>query len=82
MPLPVDAVKELNDILHDLEPAFEFGLGWIGFVVGLELDVRTLDKIPASTASGPIPTKVPSPEIGPSDTCLLPSTPAMQTMPP
>lgn len=39
-----------NDILRDLEPAFEFGLGWIGFVVGLELDVRTLDKIPSSIA--------------------------------
>lgn len=39
-----------NDVLRDLEPAFEFGLGWIGFVVGLELDVRTLDKIPSSIA--------------------------------
>jgi Kef-type K+ transport system membrane component KefB len=39
-----------NDILRDLEPAFEFGLGWIGFVVGLELDVRTLDKIPSTIA--------------------------------
>ncbi|MEO7331580.1 MAG: hypothetical protein ABI193_23600 [Minicystis sp.] len=38
------------DVLRDLEPAFEFGLGWIGFVVGLELEVRTLDKISASIA--------------------------------
>ena len=39
-------------------------------------------KIPASTASGPTPARVPISEIGPSETCLLPSTPAMQTMPP
>jgi hypothetical protein len=37
-------------ILEDLRPAFEFGLGWIGFVVGMQFDVRKLDKIPASLA--------------------------------
>ncbi len=39
-------------------------------------------KIPASTASGPSPTIGPIPASGPSATCLFPSTPAMQTMPP
>jgi len=40
------------DILTDLKPAFEFGLGWIGFVVGIQFDVRTLDRLPA--ALGPV----------------------------
>ena len=34
------------EILHDLQPAFEFGLGWIGFVVGVNFDVRRLDRLP------------------------------------
>ncbi len=34
------------EILHDLQPAFEFGLGWIGFVVGMNFDVRRLDVLP------------------------------------
>lgn len=36
------------DTLAHLRPAFEFGLGWIGFVVGMTFDVRTIDKLPAS----------------------------------
>lgn len=39
-------------VLADLKPAFEFGLGWIGFVVGLHFDVRKLDSLPASL--GPV----------------------------
>jgi hypothetical protein len=39
------------DILQDLQPAFEFGLGWIGFVVGLQFDVRKLDRMPSSLGS-------------------------------
>src|SRR4051812_13932628 len=34
------------DVLADLRPAFEFGLGWIGFVVGMQFDVRRLDRLP------------------------------------
>jgi hypothetical protein len=34
-----------DDILADLQPAFEFGLGWIGFVVGMQFEVRAIDKI-------------------------------------
>jgi hypothetical protein len=32
-----------SDVLADLQPAFEFGLGWIGFVVGMRFDLRRLD---------------------------------------
>jgi hypothetical protein len=39
-------------VLSDLKPAFEFGLGWVGFVVGLHFDVRKLDSLPASL--GPV----------------------------
>ncbi len=43
----LDAVGILTpDVLADLRPAFEFGLGWIGFVVGMQFDVRRLDKLP------------------------------------
>jgi hypothetical protein len=34
------------DVRADLQPAFEFGLGWIGFVIGIQLDVRRLDGLP------------------------------------
>jgi len=36
------------DVLVDLKPAFEFGLGWVGFVIGLHFDVRKLDALPNS----------------------------------
>ncbi len=39
-------------VLSDLKPAFEFGLGWVGFVVGLQFDVRKLDSLPQSL--GPV----------------------------
>lgn len=39
-------------VLSDLKPAFEFGLGWLGFLVGLHFDVRKLDSLPASL--GPV----------------------------
>lgn len=41
-----------NDVLVDLKPVFEFGLGWVGFVVGLHFDVRKLDALPGSL--GPV----------------------------
>ena len=34
--------------LADLRPAYEFGLGWIGLVVGMQLNVRRLDELPPS----------------------------------
>lgn len=33
-------------VLLDLRPAFTFGLGWIGFVVGSHFSVRKLDRLP------------------------------------
>lgn len=33
------------DVLTHMRPAFEFGLGWMGFVVGLNLDVRRFDRM-------------------------------------
>lgn len=38
-------------VLHELEPFVEFGLGWVGFVVGLELDVRKLEHLPERTST-------------------------------
>jgi Kef-type K+ transport system membrane component KefB len=35
-----------DDIVADLRPALEFGLGWLGFVVGMQFDVRELDTMP------------------------------------
>jgi hypothetical protein len=40
-----------DDILIDLKPAFEFGLGWIGFAVGMQFDVSSLDNIPEGGGS-------------------------------
>jgi len=39
------------DVREDLQPAFEFGLGWIGFVVGIQLDVHRLDRLPRRLGS-------------------------------
>ena len=35
-----------DDVVTDLRPALEFGLGWLGFVVGMQFDVRELDALP------------------------------------
>lgn len=32
--------------LADLRPVYEFGLGWIGFAVGMQLNLRRLDELP------------------------------------
>lgn len=34
--------------LSDLRPVYEFGLGWIGLAVGMQLNVRRLDELPPS----------------------------------
>lgn len=36
-------------IVRDLRPILEFGLGWIGFRVGTEFDVREIDRLPRGT---------------------------------
>jgi hypothetical protein len=35
-----------DDVVSDLRPALEFGLGWLGFVVGMQFEVRELDTLP------------------------------------
>lgn len=38
------------DVLADLRPLFEFGLGWVGLTIGTNLDLRRLDRLPPSLA--------------------------------
>ncbi|MEO7095595.1 MAG: hypothetical protein ABI175_20225, partial [Polyangiales bacterium] len=40
-----------RDLLRSLGPFVEFGLGWVGFVLGLEFDVRKLDDLPDGIGS-------------------------------
>lgn len=35
------------DALRDLHPALEFALGWIGFSVGMQFEMRTIERLPA-----------------------------------
>lgn len=32
--------------LSDLRPIYEFGLGWVGMVVGMQMNIRRLDELP------------------------------------
>ena len=32
--------------VRDLRPVYEFGLGWIGMVVGMQVNIRRIDKLP------------------------------------
>ena len=46
------SVGILSDaVVDDLRPALEFGIGWLGFVVGMQFDVRELDRVPEKTGS-------------------------------
>src|SRR4029079_7298990 len=36
-------------VVDDRRPALEFGVGWLGFVVGMQCDVRELDRVPDKT---------------------------------
>ena len=38
------------NIIRDLQPAYVFGLGWIGFIVGIDFDIRRLSRLPGSLA--------------------------------
>jgi Kef-type K+ transport system membrane component KefB len=40
-----------DEVLRDLRPALDFGLGWLGFVVGMHFDVRELDRLPEKTGA-------------------------------
>jgi hypothetical protein len=39
-----------DPLLRDLRPLFEFGLGWVGLTVGMNLDIRRFDRLPPSLA--------------------------------
>jgi hypothetical protein len=39
-----------DDVLDDLTPVLHFALGWLGLVIGYQLDIRMLDRLPAGTA--------------------------------
>ena len=33
-------------VLDKLRPVLHFGLGWLGFIIGAQLDIRVLDRVP------------------------------------
>ena len=39
-----------GDVLARMRPILEFGLGWLGFLIGAQLDIRVLDRVPRGTA--------------------------------
>jgi hypothetical protein len=39
-----------EDVVRRLTPILHFGLGWLGFIIGAQLDIRVLDKVPTGTA--------------------------------
>jgi Kef-type K+ transport system membrane component KefB len=39
-----------GDVLERLRPLLHFGLGWLGFIIGAQLDIRVLDRVPKGTA--------------------------------
>jgi Kef-type K+ transport system membrane component KefB len=46
-----ESVGILNeDVLSRLRPILHFGLGWLGFIIGAQLDIRVLDRVPKGTA--------------------------------
>ena len=38
-----------GDMLERLKPVLHFGLGWLGFIIGAQLDTRLLDRVPRGT---------------------------------
>ena len=39
-----------GSVLDRLRPVLHFGLGWLGFIIGAQLDIRVLDRVPKGTA--------------------------------
>ena len=39
-----------GDVLDRVRPVLHFGLGWLGFIIGAQLDIRVLDRVPKGTA--------------------------------
>ena len=45
-----DAIGVLTgEVLDRLRPLLHFGLGWLGFLIGAQLDIRVLDRVPRGT---------------------------------
>jgi Kef-type K+ transport system membrane component KefB len=38
------------EVIDRLRPVLHFGLGWLGFIIGAQLDIRVLDRVPRGTA--------------------------------
>lgn len=38
------------EVIEQLRPVLHFGLGWLGFLIGTQLDVRVLDRVPRGAA--------------------------------
>ncbi|MFT3696634.1 MAG: hypothetical protein QM831_26070 [Kofleriaceae bacterium] len=38
------------EVISRLRPVLHFGLGWLGFIIGAQLDIRVLDRVPKGTA--------------------------------
>ncbi|MEZ4403613.1 MAG: hypothetical protein R3B06_26550 [Kofleriaceae bacterium] len=38
-----------GDVLGRMQPILHFGLGWLGFIIGAQLDIRLLDRVPRGT---------------------------------
>jgi Kef-type K+ transport system membrane component KefB len=39
-----------DEVIPRLRPALQFGLGWIGFLIGAQLDIQVLDRVPRGSA--------------------------------
>ncbi len=39
-----------EEVIALLRPILHFGLGWVGFIIGAQLDIRVLDRVPKGTA--------------------------------
>ena len=39
-----------GDVLDSMRPLLLFGLGWLGFIIGAQLDIRVLERVPRGTA--------------------------------
>ncbi len=61
-----------GDVLDDLRPAFEFGLGWLGFVIGARIDLKRIDRQPAT-----LPSVVGATALLPMAVLVLVCTPAL-----
>lgn len=61
-----------GDVLDDLRPAFEFGLGWLGFVIGARIDLKRIDQLSAS-----LPSVVGATALLPMAVLVLVCTPAL-----